>query len=66
MADYLINFVNHHDPNGKGNTSWPQYTPADPTLFTLLDGDVPHTLSKDDFRTEAIDYANKLLTKYPW
>ncbi|KAI0766816.1 carotenoid ester lipase precursor [Irpex lacteus] len=66
LADYLINFVNHHDPNGKGNANWPQYTPANPTLFTLLDGNVPHTLSKDDFRTKAIDYANKLLTKYPW
>ena len=65
MAGYLINFVNHHNPNGKGNAIWPQYTPASATLFTLLDGNVTHALSKDDFRSEAISYLNKLLLKYP-
>ncbi|KAI0766817.1 Alpha/Beta hydrolase protein, partial [Irpex lacteus] len=60
MADYLINFVNYHNPNGKGNTSWPQYASTNPVLFTFLEGNVTHALSKDDFRTEAIDYLNKL------
>ncbi|KAI0766814.1 Alpha/Beta hydrolase protein [Irpex lacteus] len=65
LADYLINFVNHHNPNGKGLASWPQYTPGSPTLFTLLDGNATHALTKDTFRSEAISYLNKLLLKYP-
>ena len=65
LADYAINFVNHHNPNGRGNATWPRYTPANPTLFTLLDGNVTHALSQDTFRAEGIEYLNRLLLKYP-
>ncbi|KAI0766811.1 carotenoid ester lipase precursor [Irpex lacteus] len=65
LGDYLINFVNHHNPNGKGDTSWPQYNLATRTQLTLLDGNVTHTLTRDDFRVEGINYLNTLLAKYP-
>ena len=65
LTDYLINFVNHHDPNGRGNVTWPRYTAANPTLLTLLDGATPFTLEQDDFRVDAIKYMNELLLKYP-
>ncbi|KAI0766812.1 carotenoid ester lipase precursor [Irpex lacteus] len=65
LGDYLINFVNHHNPNGKGNATWPQYTPANPTVFTFLEGNKTHTLAEDNFRAEGISYLNQLLIKYP-
>ncbi|KAI0091260.1 carotenoid ester lipase precursor [Irpex rosettiformis] len=65
LAGYLVNFVSHHNVNGKGLTSWPQFTPANPTLFTLLDGANSTGLERDDFRAEPIRYLNKLLLKYP-
>lgn len=65
MTDYLVNFVNHLDPNGGNLTTWPQYTVSEPTLLTFLDGPTPRQLEKDDFRQDAIKYFNSLLLKYP-
>ncbi|KAI0091742.1 carotenoid ester lipase precursor [Irpex rosettiformis] len=65
LTDYLVHFVNHLNPNGNGSVHWPRYTTSHPVLTTFLDGAVPSTLEKDDFREEPIRYMNKLLLKYP-
>ena len=38
MTDYLVNFVNNLDPNGKTGISWPQYSVASPRLLACQDG----------------------------
>ncbi|KAI0804500.1 carotenoid ester lipase precursor [Irpex lacteus] len=65
LTDYLINFVNHLDPNGNGSAYWPQYTPTNPTLMTFLDGPTPQELTQDTFREEAIGTLTELFLKYP-
>ncbi|KAF5363189.1 hypothetical protein D9758_008338 [Tetrapyrgos nigripes] len=66
MADYLINFTNNLDPNGKGKTiTWPKYTTASPTLLTFQDGLIPQTLSKDDFRADAMKQITQVLLDNP-
>lgn len=65
LADYLINFVNHLDPNGPTQLAWPKYDLGSRQLMTLLDGSVLKVISKDTYRTEPMDYAVKLQLKYP-
>ncbi|KAH9850188.1 carotenoid ester lipase precursor [Lenzites betulinus] len=65
MADYLINFVNHLDPNGKTVLSWPQYTPAAPKLLTFLDGLTPLEITNDDYRVDAMNVVTELSLKFP-
>ena len=75
FQDYLLNFINNLDPNvGTGNRSaespenlinWPRYTPSSKQLLTMLDGAVPLTISKDDFRRAAIDYLILVSLRYP-
>lgn len=66
LTDFLINFVNHLDPNGKTGSAlaWPQYTPDSPQLMTLLDGDTPQAISEDTYRQEAIAFLQKLSLEY--
>ena len=54
MADYLINFVNNLNPNGKTGISWPQYSVSSPKLLTFLDGLTPLTITNDDYRVAAM------------
>ncbi|KIP02703.1 hypothetical protein PHLGIDRAFT_78736 [Phlebiopsis gigantea 11061_1 CR5-6] len=65
MIDYLVNFVNHFDPNGQNLTAWPKYTTATPTLLTLDDGPIPLTLTNDTFRQEAMAYLVELGLQHP-
>lgn len=65
MLDYVINFVNHFDPNGNTVANWPQYTPSNPTLLTLLDGASPVVLTNDTFRAQAIEYLTELTLASP-
>ena len=66
LGDYLINFVNHLDPNvGAPLTHWPQYTTADRQLLTLLDGDVLRTVTTDSYRKAPIAFLAGLARKYP-
>ncbi|KAI0787378.1 carotenoid ester lipase precursor [Fomes fomentarius] len=58
MADYLINFVNNLDPNGRTGISWPKYTTSSPKLLMFLDGLIPLRITNDDYRVDAM----KLLT----
>jgi len=68
LQDYLLNFINNLDPN-KGNQgsnstghssekliSWPKFSTSSKQLLTILDGDVPLEITKDDFREEAIQF----------
>ncbi|KAI0704340.1 carotenoid ester lipase precursor [Cytidiella melzeri] len=65
MTDYLVNFVNHHNPNGGGLLQWPQYTRASPQLMTFIDGPTPLEIGQDTFREAAISYMAMLSAKYP-
>lgn len=65
MADYLINFVNHLDPNGKTVLSWPQYSASAPKLLTFQDGLVPLAITQDDFRVDAMNFVTELSLKFP-
>ncbi|TFK70539.1 carotenoid ester lipase precursor [Pluteus cervinus] len=61
LRDYIINFATKLDPNGKdGNgkplVQWPKYSNWAPSMLTFLDGPVPVTITKDDFRKDAINY----------
>ncbi|KAI0791004.1 carotenoid ester lipase precursor [Abortiporus biennis] len=60
LTDYVVNFINHLDPNGAGpEISWPKYDAKSPSpqLLTFLDGAVPEALTPDTFREEAINLA---------
>lgn len=65
MMDYVINFVNHFNPNGQNLTRWPKYTPSSPTLLTILDGSEPLVLTNDTFREKAMEYVLELAHQYP-
>lgn len=65
MTDYLINFVNHLDPNGPNTVNWPKYTPSSPQLLTLVDGSTPFTITTDTYREEPMAFVSNLSLKYP-
>lgn len=65
LADYLINFVNHLDPNGPTVLSWPQYKINSPQLMTLQDGATPLAVSQDTYRLAPMAYLQLLSLKYP-
>ncbi|RPD56081.1 carotenoid ester lipase precursor [Lentinus tigrinus ALCF2SS1-7] len=65
MADYLINFVNNLDPNGKTGISWPKYTTSSPKLLTFLDGLTPLTITNDDYRVDGFNLLTKLSLEFP-
>ena len=60
LTDYFIHFVNHLDPNGAGVPVWPRYTLESKKALTLLDGDTPVTIGKDDYRAKGIELLEKL------
>jgi acetylcholinesterase len=69
LGDHLIHFVNYLDPNGppaNEEPTWPKYNPNSPKLLTLLDGDVPTTVTEDTFRQEAIAYLQELILDNPF
>ena len=65
MADYLINFVNNLDPNGKTGIFWPRYTTSSPQLLTFLDGRIPLTITEDNFRVSGINKIMQLSLANP-
>ncbi|KAI0629975.1 carotenoid ester lipase precursor [Trametes polyzona] len=65
MADYVINFVNNLNPNGKTVLSWPQYSTSSPQLLTFLDGIKPLAITQDDFRKDAMKLMSELSLKFP-
>jgi len=65
LTDYLINFANHLDPNGRTVSSWPRYTNASPKLMTFLDGTIHTTISTDDYRKEGMELLTELSLANP-
>ncbi len=67
LTDYLINFVNHLDPNGDTGIHWPQYTPSAPKLLTLHDGlfSASLTITNDDYRVDAMRLLSDLSLEFP-
>ncbi|KAF8637278.1 hypothetical protein AX17_002931 [Amanita inopinata Kibby_2008] len=66
LQDYLINFVNKHNPNGRDAFDWPQYTIENRSLLTLHDGpDVLVNITRDDYRNATFQYITYLALKYP-
>ncbi len=65
MTDYLVNFVNNLDPNGKTGISWPKYTTSSPNLLTFLDGVTPLTITKDNYRVDGFNLLTKLSLEFP-
>ena len=72
-TDFLLNFVNNLDPNvfnkpAAANLSttifWPEYTTANRTLMTFLDGAVPLALSQDNFRVAPISFLAALTKQF--
>ncbi|OCH90086.1 carotenoid ester lipase precursor [Obba rivulosa] len=65
LTDYVINFVNHLDPNNKTGIHWPQYTIEEPQLLTLWDGPEPRNITNDTYRAEGISLLAHLGQEYP-
>nr|VWO97521.1 Uncharacterized protein [Ganoderma boninense] len=65
LTDYLINFVNHLDPNGASVAAWPHFTLGSRKLLTLLDGNTTSAVGADDYRVQGMDLLNKVLLETP-
>ena len=65
MTDYLINFVNNMDPNGKTNIAWPQYSNATQQMMLFQDGFTPLSLTTDTYRVAGMQKLSALSLKYP-
>ncbi|KAI0076889.1 alpha/beta-hydrolase [Panus rudis PR-1116 ss-1] len=73
LSEYLVNFINHLDPNGASPslTQWPKYDTESQVILTLLDDDTPSpqpttkVLAKDDYREESIAFLVELLAENP-
>ncbi|KAI0075529.1 carotenoid ester lipase precursor [Panus rudis PR-1116 ss-1] len=68
LTDFLINFVNHLDPNGKvetEHTPWPKYDTKSPQLLTLLDGPVSQKITKDTYRKAGMELLTTLTKLQP-
>ncbi|KAF8645414.1 hypothetical protein AX16_007829 [Volvariella volvacea WC 439] len=66
LQDYLIRFAVNLDPNGPGSPTWPRYTNASPRIMTFLDGPSPYTISKDNYRKEALEFLSDLTLEVPF
>jgi acetylcholinesterase len=73
-TDFLLNFANNLNPNVFNKRAaaalsttifWPEYTTANRTLMTFLDGSVPLALSQDNFRTVPINFLIALSKQFP-
>ena len=65
MTDYLINFVNHLDPNGPTALAWPKYSTSSPKLLTLQDLLIPQIITDDTYRKDAMNFATQLSLANP-
>ena len=65
LADFLINFVNHLDPNGETNGTWPRYTLELPQMLAFHDGLTPFDVILDDHRAEGMKLLTDLSLEYP-
>lgn len=65
LADYIINFANHLDPNGPTQPAWPKYNTSSRYLMTFLDGPQSKVITQDTYRSEAMTYIVDLGLKTP-
>ncbi|OCH92512.1 carotenoid ester lipase precursor [Obba rivulosa] len=65
LTDYVINFVNHLNPNNKTGIYWPQYTVDEPQLLTLWDGSEPRNITNDTYRAEGMSLLIQLGGEFP-
>ncbi|KAK7050555.1 carboxylic ester hydrolase [Favolaschia claudopus] len=65
LTDYLINFANNLDPNGKTVPSWPGYTTATPNMMTFLDGLIPTSITQDTYRAAGMQFLTNLTLQFP-
>ncbi|OCH92834.1 carotenoid ester lipase precursor [Obba rivulosa] len=68
LTDYLINFVNHLDPNGRNvEIEWPKYDNTSLNLLTLTGNSAPYHLNitLDDFRVDGMNLLTNLSLDYP-
>ena len=65
LTSYLVHFVNNLNPNGADVPEWPQFTLESKQVLTLLDGDTPVTIGKDDYRVQGTDLLTKVLLETP-
>ncbi|KAJ6624409.1 carotenoid ester lipase precursor [Mycena sp. CBHHK59/15] len=65
LTDYLINFANTLNPNGKTVPNWPAYTTATPNLMTFLDGLFPTTITQDTYRVAAMQFLTNMTLEFP-
>jgi len=63
LADSLVRFVNHLDPNGKSGNQWPRYSTKARKNFVFGAGST--TVEDDDYRKEVISALNAARIKYP-
>ncbi|KAF8971827.1 alpha beta-hydrolase [Flammula alnicola] len=65
VNDYLINFVNHLDPNISSGVHWPQYTAESPQMYTFPVSGQP-SVTLDTYRGAAVNYLNNLSLAHPF
>ncbi|EMD32791.1 hypothetical protein CERSUDRAFT_118502 [Gelatoporia subvermispora B] len=65
LTDYVVNFVNHLDPNNRTGIRWPQYTVHSPQLLTFWDGPEPRNITNDTYRAEGIALLAQLGAEFP-
>ena len=63
LADALVRFANHLDPNGKSGNGWPRYSTNAPKNFVVGAGYT--AVEDDDYRKEAMSALTAEKLKYP-
>ena len=63
LATALINFINHHDPNGASGTDWPKYSLDNPKNFVFGPGNT--SVQDDTYRQEGISVLTAVLLQHP-
>ena len=66
MTDYFVRFVNHLDPNAKGEVYWPPYNPSSRLTLQFNEGDVPLNVTVDDQRVAGIKELTSLALRFPF
>jgi len=67
LGAFFIRFAATLNPCAADATiKWPKYTLKSPDSLTFLDGDVPLTITQDDYRVEAIRAMNDMMLLHPY
>ncbi|KAF8188779.1 carotenoid ester lipase precursor [Mycena galopus ATCC 62051] len=73
LGERFIRFTTTLNPNSPTSTSdngtdivWPRYTTESKEMLTFLDGDIPQTITQDNYRVEGIQALTDLVLKFPY